>query len=116
MDSVFTNTIDSPECLQIIFNCLRNVEKSVNEIYEMQEKIQSSQIKGELQLNKLNDAVDFITKKCDQHEAERTEKDKIINDLQGRVSEISNELQLLKDSLDRQHPHLQNIRAKKGRC
>ena len=116
MDSVFTNTIDSPECLQIIFNCLQNVEKNVNEIYEMQEKIQSSQIKGELQLNKLNHAVDFITKKCDQYESERTEKDKIINDLQGRVSEISNELQLLKDSLDRQHPHLQNIRAKKERC
>ena len=113
MDSVFTNTMNSPESLQIIFNCLRNVEENVNEIYEMQEKTQGSQIKGELQLSELNEAIDFTTKNCDQYEAERTEKEKIINDLQGRVSEMSNELQLLKDSLDRQHRHSQNIRAKR---
>ena len=63
VDSVFTNNMDSPVCLQILFNCLRNVEKNVKEIREMQEKIQSSQIKDELQLNKLNEAVEFITKK-----------------------------------------------------
>ena len=44
--SVFTTSMDSPECLQILFNCLQNVEKSVKEIHEMQEKTQSSQIKG----------------------------------------------------------------------
>ena len=42
MDSVFTNSIDSPECLQILFNCYRNVEKSVKEIHEIQGKTQSS--------------------------------------------------------------------------
>ena len=34
--------------------------------YTKYRKTQSSQIKGELQLNELNEAVDFITKKCDQ--------------------------------------------------
>ena len=66
--------MDSPECLQTLFNCLRNVEKNVKEIHEMQEKTQSSQIKGELQLNELNEAVEFIAKKFDQYEAERKEK------------------------------------------
>ena len=42
VDSVFTNSIDSPECLQILFNCYRNVEKSVKEIHEIQGKTQSS--------------------------------------------------------------------------
>ena len=36
--------------------------KNVKEIYEMQENTQSSQIKGEFQLNELNEAVEFITK------------------------------------------------------
>ena len=42
VDSVFTTSTDSPECLQILINCFQNVEKSVKEIHEMQEKTQSS--------------------------------------------------------------------------
>ena len=61
------------------------------------EKNSSSQIKGELLLNELNEAVESITKTFDQHEAERKEKEKII---QGKVSETLNELKVLKNSLD----------------
>ena len=105
VDSVFTTSMDSPECLQILFNCLQNVEKSVKEIHKMQEKTQSSQIKGELQLKDLSEAVEFITKKFDQYETERKEKEKIINDLQGKLSEMSNEIEVLKNSLDRQQQY-----------
>ena len=49
-----------PECLQILFNCLRKVEKNVKEMHEMQEKTQSSQVKGELQLIEVNETVEFI--------------------------------------------------------
>ena len=35
VDNIFTTSMDSPECLQILFNCLQNVEKSVKEIHEM---------------------------------------------------------------------------------
>ena len=52
----------SPECLLMLFNCLRNIEKNFKEIHEMQEKTQRSQVKGELQLNGLNEAAKFITK------------------------------------------------------
>ena len=71
----------------------------------MQRKTQSSQIKGELQLKELSEAVEFITKKFDQHEAERKEKEKIINDLQGKVSEMPNKLEVLKNSLDSQQQY-----------
>ena len=71
----------------------------------MQEKTQSSQIKGELQLKELSEAVEFITKKFDQYEAERKEKEKIINDLQGKVSEMTSELKVLKNSLDQQQQY-----------
>ena len=80
VDSVFTNSMDSLECLQI-FDSLQNAEKNVTKMYEMKEKTQRTQIKGELQLNKLNEAVEFITKKIDQYEAEKKENEKIINDL-----------------------------------
>ena len=40
----------------------------------MQEKTQSSQIKGELQLIVLHEAVEFITEKFDQYVADRKEK------------------------------------------
>ena len=40
----------------------------------MQEKTQSSQIKGELQLILLHEAVEFITEKFDQYVADRKEK------------------------------------------
>ena len=102
VDSVFATSMDSPERLQILFNCLLNIEKSVKEINEMQGKTQSSQIKGELQLKDLSEPVEFITKKFDQYETERKEKEKIINDLQGKVSEMSNKIEVLKNSLDRQ--------------
>ena len=71
----------------------------------MQEKTQSSQIKGELQLKDLSEAVEFIAKKFDQYETERKEKEKIINDLQGKVSEMTSELKVLKNSLDRQEQY-----------
>ena len=48
--------------MQILFNCLRNVEKKVKKKHEIQEMTQNSWIKGELQLNDLNDPVDFISK------------------------------------------------------
>ena len=57
----------------------------------MKEKTQSSQIKGELQFNELNETVEFITKKFDQYEEEREKREKIINNLQGKVSEMLNE-------------------------
>ena len=77
VDSIFTNSMDSPECLQILFNCLRNVKKNVKWIHEMKEKTQSSQIKGDLQFNELNETVEFITKKFDQYEEEREKKRKL---------------------------------------
>ena len=74
VDSVFTTSMNSPECLQVLFNFLQNVEKRAKEIHETQEKTQSSQIKGEFQLKDLSEAIEFITKKFDQYESEMEAK------------------------------------------
>ena len=104
VDSVFTNSMDSLECLQI-FDSLQNAEKNVTKMYEMKEKTQSTQIKRELQLNKLNEAVEFITKKFDEYEAEKKENEKIINDFLGKVSAMSNELMLSRNPLAQQQQY-----------
>ena len=67
----------SSQCVLMLLNFLRNVEKNVKEIHEMQEKTQRSQVKSELQLHELNEAAEFITKKFDQYKSERKEKEKI---------------------------------------
>ena len=106
VDNIFTTSMDSPECLQILFNCLQNVEKVLRRYMKCFESFtQTSQIKGESQLKDLSEAVEFIAEKFDQYETERKEKEKIINDLQGKVSEISNEIEVLKNSLDRQQQY-----------
>ena len=106
VDNIFTTSMDSPECLQILFNCLQNVEKVLRRSMKCFESFtQTSQIKGESQLKDLSEAVEFIAEKFDQYETERKEKEKIINDLQGKVSEISNEIEVLKNSLDRQQQY-----------
>ena len=37
VDSVFTNNIGSPECLQMLFNSFQNTEKKIKEIHETQD-------------------------------------------------------------------------------
>ena len=71
----------------------------------MQKKTQSSQVKGELQLKELSEAVEFITKKCDQYETERKEIEKIIYNLQAKVSDMSKELDVRKNLLDWQQQY-----------
>ena len=45
VDSVFTTSIDSPECLQILFNCLQNVEKSVKENMKCRKRLKAHKLK-----------------------------------------------------------------------
>ena len=48
-----------------------------------------SQIKGEQHLTDLNKTVNFICEKCDDFERDRAEKEKIINELQENVNDMS---------------------------
>ena len=47
-DNVFEESLKSPACAEILFNCLRNVEKQMKVLAK---SIQEQQIKGEKQLN-----------------------------------------------------------------
>ena len=44
-DKVCTECLKSPSCVEILFNCLRNVEKQMNEVFVLAKSTQEQQIK-----------------------------------------------------------------------
>ena len=61
-DDVFAESLKSPECIEILFNCLRNVEKKIKDIY-IAHSTQDHQIKGEKQLIDLTESVNLLSDK-----------------------------------------------------
>ena len=45
-DDVFSESLKSPECIEILFNCLRNVERQTKEIYTLAHSTQDHQLKA----------------------------------------------------------------------
>ena len=46
-DDVFAESLKSPECIEILFNCLRNVESQIKDICTSAYLTEDHQIKGE---------------------------------------------------------------------
>ena len=102
---VFNEGIDSSGCREILFNCLKNLEAKVMEIYEQGNENKNMHIKGEKQLVDLAESVKFMTSKFDELEKDRKEKEKIINNLKGEVSYLSEKLGKLEESIDAQQQY-----------
>ena len=83
---VFNEGIDSSGWGEILFNCLKNFEAKVMEIYEQGNENKNMYIKGEKQLVDLVESVKFMSSKFDELENNRKEKEKIINNLKDEVS------------------------------
>ena len=63
---VFNEGIDSSSWGEILFNCLKNFEAKVMEIYEQGNENKNMYIKGEKQLVNLAESVTFMTSKFDE--------------------------------------------------
>ena len=72
------------------------------EIYEQGNENKNMHIKGEKQLVDLAESVKFMTSKFDELEKDRKEKEKIINNLKGEVSYLSEKLEKMEESIDAQ--------------
>ena len=59
-DDVFAESLKLPECIEILFNCLRNVESQIKDIYTLAHLTQDHQIKAEKQLINLTFIYLFI--------------------------------------------------------
>ena len=100
---VFAETLKSPACVEILFNCLRNVEKQMKEIIVLAKPTQEQQIKGERQLSDLHDSVQFISDKFKEYEEDRAKKNKIIQKLQPEVRTSSSKVSKREKLADQQY-------------
>ena len=71
---VFTESLKSPDCVNILFSCIKNVEKQITQIFENTKELKKGQIKGEKHLAELTEAIDFISNKFEYYETDREEK------------------------------------------
>ena len=102
---VFNEGIHSSGCREILFNCLKNLEAKVMEIYEQGNENKNMHIKGKKPLVDLAESVKFMTSKFDELEKDWKEKEKIINNLKGEVSYLSEKLGKLEEGIDAQQQY-----------
>ena len=67
-DKVFTNSLKLPNCVNILFSCIKNVEKQTTQIFENTKEMKDRQIKDEKQLAELTDVIDFTSNNFDEYE------------------------------------------------
>ena len=67
---VFTKGIESPRCKSILYDCLRNLESKVNEIYELSSSTKDAQIKDAKYLEDVSESIKFINEKFEEYEAD----------------------------------------------
>ena len=75
---VFAEVIESPRCASILYDCLKNLESEVNEIYEPSSSTKDAQIKGAKQLEDDSESMKFINGKLEEYESDRKQKEKEI--------------------------------------
>ena len=100
-DAVFSEGIDSPRCASILYDCLKNSEKKVNEIHLLSTTTNDAQIKGTQQLKEMNDTIKFINEKFEEFEADRREKEREIAELKGTINSLNVRLDKADRALDR---------------
>ena len=102
---VFTKGIESPCCASILYDCLKNLELKVNEIYELSSSTKDAQIKGAKQLEDVNESIKFINEKSEEYEADRKKKEKEIADLKEELTSLKEKFFQVGKTLDRQEQY-----------
>ena len=97
--------VESADCRKVLFNCLKNLEQKVNDLYMLANINKEMQIKGGKQLIELTSSVEFLTSKFDDLEKERKEKYDLINSLQIEVSSLKIEVKNLEKKTDDQEQY-----------
>ena len=103
--NVFAESLKSNEFVEILMNCLKNLEKEVKELKDLASSNNANQIKGERQLLDLKEAVDFISNKFDDFERDRLEKEKVIKDLKEEVTYLRGKVDDITAETDRQEQY-----------
>ena len=104
VDNIFPEGLSSPDCVAILVNCIKNMEKQSVEIFDKTEETKNSQIKGEQHLMELHKSVTLISEKSDGYEREKIERENYER-LQKETKDMSSTIQSFRVSLDRQEQY-----------
>ena len=104
-DDVFAESLKSPECIETLFNCLKNVERQTKDIYTLAHSTQDRQIKCENQLIDLRESINFLSDKFKEYEEDRAKKDNVIEDLKSEVDNLSTRIEKLEKLQDQQEQY-----------
>ena len=99
---VFNYGLDNEDCIGILLNCLKKLEKEVKYIRSLVDQNRQTQNKGEQSLADLSKSVKFITDTFDEYEKECEEKNEIIKKLNEKVSALTEKSKFLEESIDQQ--------------
>ena len=102
---VFQEILKPSDCMKILLNCFKNLNKQVKELYILAQSSNEKHIKGEKQLLNLIESINSMTKKFDGYEKDRAEKEKLIKDLREEVSSLKNEHEQIKSDVENQEQY-----------
>lgn len=104
-EAVFDGGLDSTTCKDILFECLKDLDRQIKEIRGFFLESKENQIKGTEQLTSLAESVKHINEVFDSYEIERTENKKTIKELQENNSILSKQVKQLEEKADRQEQY-----------
>ena len=73
---VFTEGLQSPQCVKILIKCLGNLESKVEELHSISNATKENQIKGDGHLADLKKSVEFISTKFEVYEKKKEKRKK----------------------------------------
>ena len=104
-DDIFTESLNSTDCIAILFNCLKSLEFEMREISVSSKETKASKIKGDKQLSDLTSCVQLISDKFDEYEKGRKVKEVLIIQLQTQVKELTDKVSNLPVKVDEQEQY-----------
>ena len=102
---VLAEGIVSPRCASILYDCLKNLELEVNEIYELSSSTKDAQIKSAKQLEDVSESIKFINEKFEEYEADLKQKEKEIAELKEDLTSLKETFFQVDKTLDRQEQY-----------
>ena len=98
---LFEEGLNSPRCVGILYNCLKNLDTQVKAIHQLGLSNEENQIKGTKHLEAVTTSIDEIYKKFEDYEKERKEKDEEIKNLKADVMNLRIQINEQNHTLDK---------------
>ena len=98
---IFEEGIESPRCAGILYSCLQNLGKKLNEIFELSSSTKEAQIKGVRHMGEVNESIKFINEKLEEMKADRKEKQRQILEPKIKVKYLNEKVETMDMCLDR---------------